>query len=194
MAGQRLAYVRVSSDGQSTSRQDQVIAEKNVDKIFTEKVSGRNISDRPQFQLMLEYAREFDEIFCADLSRWGRSMMDIRTTIMLLTKKGVTVTFIKENLTFSNKNDDTSNLLLGILSSLAEWERAVIKSRQMEGVKIAQERGVYKDRCGRKPKLSEEQIQEVIRRVNAGENRTSIAESMKVSRQTIYNLAPRRLA
>ena len=54
MAGQRLAYVRVSSDGQSTSRQDQVIAEKNVDKIFTEKVSGRNISDRPQFQLMLE--------------------------------------------------------------------------------------------------------------------------------------------
>ena len=190
MAGQRLAYVRVSSDGQSTSRQDQVIAEKNVDKIFTEKVSGRNISDRPQFQLMLEYARENDEIFCADLSRWGRSMMDIRTTIMLLTKKGVTVTFIKENLTFSNKNDDTSNLLLGILSSLAEWERAVIKSRQMEGVKIAQERGVYKDRCGRKPKLSEEQIQEVRKRVEAGEHRTSIAKSMKVSRQTIYNLAP----
>ena len=190
MAGQRLAYVRVSSDGQSTSRQDQVIAEKNVDKIFTEKVSGRNISDRPQFQLMLEYARENDEIFCADLSRWGRSMMDIRTTIMLLTKKGVTVTFIKENLTFSNKNDDTSNLLLGILSSLAEWERAVIKSRQMEGVKIAQERGVYKDRCGRKPKLSEEQMQEVRKRVEAGEHRTSIAKSMKVSRQTIYNLAP----
>ena len=192
MAGQKLAYVRVSSDGQSTSRQDQVIAEKNVDKIFTEKVSGRNISDRPQFQLMLEYARDQDIIYCADLSRWGRSMVDIRTTITYLTKKGVTIEFIKENLTFSNKNDDTSNLLLGILSSLSEWERAVIKSRQMEGVKIAQERGVYKDRCGRKPKLSEEQIQEVIRRVNAGENRTSIAESMKVSRQTIYNVAPSR--
>ena len=194
MAGQRLAYVRVSSDGQNTSRQDKVIAEKNVDKIFTEKVSGRNISDRPQFLLMLEYARDQDIIYCADLSRWGRSMVDIRTTITYLTKKGVTIEFIKENLTFSNKNDDTSNLLLGILSSLSEWERAVIKSRQMEGVKIAQERGVYKDRCGRKPKLSEEQIQEVIRRVNAGENRTSIAESMKVSRQTIYNVAPRRLA
>jgi DNA invertase Pin-like site-specific DNA recombinase len=193
MAGQRLAYVRVSSDGQNTSRQDQVIAEKNVDKIFTEKVSGRNISDRPQFLLMLEYARDQDIIYCADLSRWGRSMVDIRTTITYLTKKGVTIEFIKENLTFSNKNDDTSNLLLGILSSLSEWERAVIKSRQMEGVRIAQERGIYKERCGRKPKLTEEQIEEVIRRVNAGENRTSIAESMKVSRQTIYNVAPRRL-
>ena len=192
MAGQKLAYVRVSSDGQSTSRQDQVIAEKNVDKIFTEKVSGRNISDRPQFQAMLEYARDQDIIYCADLSRWGRSMVDIRTTITYLTKKGVTVEFIKENLTFSNKNDDTSNLLLGILSSLSEWERAVIKSRQMEGVKIAQERGVYKDRCGRKPKLSEEQIQEVIRRVNAGENRTEIAKDLRVSRQTIYNLVPSR--
>lgn len=190
MAGQRLAYVRVSSDGQNTSRQDQVIAEKNVDKIFTEKVSGRNISDRPQFQLMLEYARDQDIIYCADLSRWGRSLMDIKTSITFLTSKGVTVSFLKENLTFSGNDDPMSNLLLGILSSLSEWERAVIKSRQMEGVKIAQERGVYKERCGRKPKLTEEQILEVRQRVEAGEHRTNIAKSLGVSRQTIYNLVP----
>ena len=190
MAGQRLAYVRVSSDGQNTSRQDQVIAEKNVDKIFTEKVSGRNISDRPQFQLMLEYARDQDIIYCADLSRWGRSLIDIKTSITFLTSKGVTVSFLKENLTFSGNDDPMSNLLLGILSSLSEWERAVIKSRQMEGVKIAQERGVYKERCGRKPKLTEEQILEVRQRVEAGEHRTNIAKSLGVSRQTIYNLVP----
>ena len=190
MAGKKLAYVRVSSIGQSTSRQDQQIEELEVDKVFIEKVSGKNIADRPQFQLMLEYAREEDIIYCADLSRWGRSLIDIKTTVTSLTTNGVTVKFLKENLTFSNHNDDMNNLLLGILSSLAEWERAVIKSRQMEGVKIAQERGVYKDRCGRKPKLSEEQIQEVRKRVEGGEHRTSIAKSMKVSRQTIYNLAP----
>ena len=190
MAGKKLAYIRVSSESQSTSRQDQQIEELEVDKVFIEKVSGKNITDRPQFQLMLEYAREEDIIYCADLSRWGRSLIDIKTTVTSLTTNGVTVKFLKENLTFSNHNDDMSNLLLGILSSLAEWERAVIKSRQMEGVKIAQERGVYKDRCGRKPKLSEEQIQEVRKRVEGGEHRTSIAKSMKVSRQTIYNLAP----
>ena len=190
MAGKKLAYVRVSSIGQSTSRQDQQIEELEVDKVFIEKVSGKNIADRPQFQLMLEYAREEDIIYCADLSRWGRSLIDIKTTVTSLTTNGVTVKFLKENLTFSNHNDDMNNLLLGILSSLAEWERAVIKSRQMEGVQIAKERGVYKDRCGRKPKLSEEQIQEVRKRVEGGEHRTSIAKSMKVSRQTIYNLAP----
>ena len=112
----RIAYIRVSSIGQSTSRQDQQIEELNVDKIYREKISGKNIQDRPQFQLMLEYAREDDEIFCADLSRWGRSLIDIKTSITFLTSKGVTVKFLKENLTFSNdKLDPMSDLLLGIL-------------------------------------------------------------------------------
>ena len=185
----RIAYIRVSSEGQNTSRQDQQIEELKVDKVFMEKVSGKNIQDRPQFQMMLEYAREDDIIYCADLSRWGRSLIDIKTTVTSLTSKGVTVVFLKENLTFSNdKLDPMSDLLLGILSSLAEWERAVIKSRQMEGVKIAKEKGIYKERCGRKPKLSEEQIEEVKRRVEAGEKRADVALAYGVSRQTVYNL------
>jgi DNA invertase Pin-like site-specific DNA recombinase len=100
----------------------------------------------------------------------------------------VTVIFLKENLTFSGNDDPMSNLLLGILSSLSEWERAVIKSRQMEGVKIAQEKGIYKERCGRKPKLSEEQMNEVRRRVEAGEKRSDVAVAFGVSRQTVHNL------
>lgn len=188
MAGKKIAYIRVSSEGQNTSRQDLQIEELNVDKIFTEKVSGKNIQDRPQFQLMLEYAREDDQIYCADLSRWGRSLMDIKSSITSLTKRGVTVTFLKENLTFSGNDDPMSNLLLGILSSLSEWERAVIKSRQMEGVKIAQEKGIYKERCGRKPKLSEEQMNEVKDRLAAGETKADVARAFGVSRQTVYNL------
>ena len=185
----RIAYIRVSSIGQSTLRQDQQIEELNVDKVFSEKVSGKNIQDRPQFQLMMDYAREEDIIYCAELSRWGRSLIDIKTTVTALTSKGVTVKFLKENLTFTyNEEDPMSNLLLGILSSLAEWERAVIKSRQMEGVKIAQEKGIYKERCGRKPKLTEEQIKEVQRRVKAGEKRSDVAIAYGVSRQTVYNL------
>jgi DNA invertase Pin-like site-specific DNA recombinase len=188
MAGKKIAYIRVSSEGQNTSRQDQQIEELHVDKVFTEKVSGRNIQDRPQFQMMFDYAREDDIIYCADLSRWGRSLIDIKTTITDLTKRGVTVTFLKENLTFSGNDDPMSNLLLGILSSLSEWERAVIKSRQMEGVKIAQEKGIYKERCGRKPKLTEEQMKEVKRRVADGEKRSDVALAFGVSRQTVYNL------
>ena len=188
MAGKKIAYIRVSSEGQNTSRQDNQIEELSVDKVFTEKVSCKNIQDRPQFQMMLDYAREDDIIYCADLSRWGRSLIDIKTTITDLTKRGVTVTFLKENLTFSGNDDPMSNLLLGILSSLSEWERAVIKSRQMEGVKIAQEKGIYKERCGRKPKLTEEQIKEVQRRVADGEKRADVAVAFGVSRQTVYNL------
>ena len=185
----RIAYIRVSSIGQSTLRQDQQIEELCVDKVFTEKISGRNIQDRPQFRLMLDYAREDDHIYCADLTRWGRSLIDIKTTISDLTKRGVSVTFIKENLTFSGNDDDPmSNLLLGILSSLSEWERAVIKSRQMEGVKIAKEMGIYRERCGRKPKLTDKQIQEVKKKVSAGEARAAVAKEYGVSRQTVYIL------
>jgi DNA invertase Pin-like site-specific DNA recombinase len=188
MAGKKIAYIRVSSEGQNTSRQDQQIEELCVDKVFTEKVSGKNIQDRPQFQTMLEYAREDDHIYCSDLSRWGRSLLDIKSSLTDLTKRGVTVTFLKENLTFSGNDDPMSNLLLGILSSLSEWERAVIKSRQMEGVKIAQEKGIYKERCGRKPKLTEEQMKEVRKRVESGEKRSDVALAFGVSRQTVYNL------
>ena len=185
----RIAYIRVSSIGQSTSRQDQQIEELNVDKIFREKISGKNIQDRPQFQMMLEYAREDDVIYCADLSRWGRSLIDIKTTITALTSKGVTVKFLKENLTFTtNQEDPMSNLLLGILSSLSEWERAVIKSRQLEGVRIAQQNNVYKERCGRKPKLTTEQVQEVKKKVSAGEARAAVAKEYGVSRQTVFIL------
>ena len=182
----RIAYIRVSSIGQNTSRQDQQIEDLCVDKIFTEKVSGKNVQDRPQFQMMLEYAREDDIIYCADLSRWGRSLIDIKTTVTALTSKGVTVKFLKENLTFSGNDDPMSNLLLGILSSLSEWERAVIKSRQLEGVRIAQQNNVYKERCGRKPKLTTEQVQEVKKKVSAGEARAAVAKEYGVSRQTIY--------
>ncbi len=184
----RIAYIRVSSIGQNTSRQDQQIEGLCVDKIFTEKVSGKNVQDRPQFQMMLEYAREDDIIYCADLSRWGRSLIDIKTTVTALTSKGVTVKFLKENLTFSGNDDPMSNLLLGILSSLSEWERAVIKSRQMEGVRIAQQNNVYKERCGRKPKLTDEQIKEVKQRVEDGEARATVAKEYGVSRQTVYVL------
>jgi DNA invertase Pin-like site-specific DNA recombinase len=188
MAGKRIAYIRVSSEGQNTSRQDLQIEELNVDKIFSEKISGKNIQDRPQFLLMLDYAREDDIIYCGDLSRWGRSLLDIKSTVTSLTSKGVTVKFLKENLTFAGNDDPMSNLLLGILSSLSEWERAVIKSRQMEGVKIAKEKGIYKERCGRKPKLTEEQMIEVRQRLAAGETKAEISRAFGVSRQTVYNL------
>ena len=114
--------------------------------------------------------------------------MDIKSSITSLTKRGVTVTFLKENLTFSGNDDPMSNLLLGILSSLAEWERSVIKSRQMEGVRIAQQNNVYRERCGRKPKLTDEQIKEVKKKVSAGEARAAVAKEYGVSRQTVYVL------
>ena len=79
-----------------------------------------------------------------------------------------------------------ANLMLSILGAFAEFEREVIRGRQLEGIKLAQERGVYKERCGRKAALSAEQIEEVCQAVAAGEQKVVIALRYEVPRETLY--------
>ena len=77
-----------------------------------------------------------------------------------------------------------SDLLLNIMGSFAEFERALIKERQMEGIKIAKAQGAYK---GRKKALSKEQVEELKRRVENGEKKSHVAKEFGISRFTLYN-------
>ena len=100
-----------------------------------------------------------------------------------LTSRDVSIKFIKENLTFDNQVSPMSNLLLSVMGAFAEFERSLIKERQREGIELAKKRGVYK---GRRSSLSEEQMQTIIDRLGSGEAKTSIAKSLGISRETLY--------
>jgi DNA invertase Pin-like site-specific DNA recombinase len=118
------------------------------------------------------------------MDRLARNLDDLRRIVFDLTKKGVHVRFIKENLTFTGKDSPMSNLLLSLLGAVAEFERSMIRERQKEGIELAKKRGVYK---GRKPSLTKVQVAEIRKRVKAGEKKTALAAEFKVSRQTLYS-------
>jgi DNA invertase Pin-like site-specific DNA recombinase len=138
---------------------------------------------RPQLQAALEYLREGGLLLVHSMDRLARSVDDLRRIVLDLTKKGVHVKFVKENLTFTGEDSPMSNLLLSLLGAVAEFERSMIRERQREGIAIAKKAGVYK---GRKPSLTPAQVAEIRKRVVAGEKKARLAAEFRVSRQTLY--------
>ena len=180
--GQLVGYIRVSTEEQNTARQHEALAELNLDKTFVDKASGKD-TDRPQLQAALAHLREGDTFIIYSMDRLSRSLTDLITTVKGLTAKGVKVQFIKEALTFTGDNNPMANLLLGVMGSLAEWERAVIRERQLAGIAIAKSKGVYK---GRKQALNDHDQAELKSLAAAGVSKSDLARKFDVSRQTVY--------
>ena len=112
---------------------------KEVDRLFIDKASGKD-TKRPQLKAMLGFVREGDIVIVQSLDRLGRNLDDLRKIIKDLTGRGVKLQFIKENLTFSGEDSPMSNLLLSVMGAFAEFERSLIKERQMEGIAIAKKK------------------------------------------------------
>jgi DNA invertase Pin-like site-specific DNA recombinase len=171
----KIGYRRVSSESQNLDRQDFV-----CDKMFEEKVSGAK-RDRAALAEMIEFAREGDEVVVWSIDRLARDLRDLQDIISTLNDKGVSISFLKEKLTFAgDANDAFAKLQLQMMGAFAEFERNIIRSRQAEGIARAKERGVYK---GRKKTIDENRL----RKMKAeGHSVTEIAELVGVSRMTVY--------
>ena len=109
----------------------------------------------PELQACLEYVREGDELVVHWMDRLARSLPDLRHIVDELIARGITVTFVKEHLSFTNDDaDPCSVLMLSVMGAVAEFERSMMLERQREGIALAKRRGVYR---GRKPSLTPEQ-------------------------------------
>lgn len=186
MSGKRIGYIRVSSDDQNIDRQLEGV---QLDKTFVDKLSGKDVN-RPQLEAMIEYVREGDHVFVHSLDRLARNLMDLRKIVDTCTRKGATIEFIKERMTFSGDDSPMSILLLNVMGSFAEFERSLIRERQREGIAIAKKKGAYK---GRRPSLTPEQIEEAKKQLELGIPLARVARSLKVSRQTIYSFIKKSL-
>ena len=93
----KIGYIRVSTEHQETARQQEIMCSYQVDRIFSEKLSGAN-TDRPQLRAMLDYVREGDTLYIESISRLGRSTKDLLNIIDTLTDKGVTLISHKEKI------------------------------------------------------------------------------------------------
>jgi len=175
----KVGYVRVSSFDQNPERQLEGI---ELDRKFTDKASGKN-TKRPKLEEMIDYVREGDVLIVHSMDRLARNLDDLRMIVFKLTGKMVKVQFLKENLTFNGEDSPMSNLLLSMMGAFAEFERSIIRERQLEGIAIAKKKGVY---SGRKPSLSEEKIEEMNKLLESGEKKSEIARQLKISRETLY--------
>ena len=126
-----VGYRRVSSVDQNFDRQDLGA----VDKLFEEKLSGKNAKDRPALNAMLDWVREGDSVLVHSIDRLARDLRDLQAIIQTLNDKGVSITFRSENLTFSASSDDAfAKLQLQMMGAFAEFERNIIRKRQAEGI------------------------------------------------------------
>lgn len=91
--------------------------------------------------------------------------------------------FVKDKLVFTGEDSPMANLMLSVMGSFAEFERALIRERQREGIALAKQRGAYR---GRKRLLNSEQVAELKQRVMAGEQKALIAHNFRISRKTLY--------
>ncbi len=179
MNGQRIGYVRVSSFDQNPERQ---LEQVQVDKVFTDKASGKD-TQRLELDALLSFVREGDTVVVHSMDRLARNLDDLRRLVQMLTKRGVRIEFIKENLAFTGEDSPMANLMLSVMGAFAEFERALIRERQREGIALAKQRGAYR---GRKKALSPEQEAELRQRADAGEQKSALAREFGISRETLY--------
>lgn len=139
--------------------------------------------DRPQLDELRKYVREGDTVVVHSIDRLARSVVDLRKITEQLTRKGVTIEFVKERLVYTLSPSPFSQLTLDITAAFAEFERSIIRERQREGIAIAKAKGKYK---GRNRKLAPEVVDVVRSRVSAGEKKAVLAREFHVSRETIH--------
>ena len=179
MKGQRIGYVRVSTLEQNPERQLDGV---RVDRVFTDKASGKD-TKRPELERMLAFVREGDTVFVHSLDRLARNLDDLRRIVRGLTERGIRIEFVKESLTFTGEDSPMGNLMLSVMGAFAEFERALIRERQREGIALAKQRGAYR---GRKKSLNDGQVAELKLRIKAGEKKALVARDFGISRETLY--------
>ncbi len=178
MTGKRIGYIRVSTVDQNPDRQ---LCDMQLDKKFVDYASGSTIN-RPQLQALVEYVRDGDTVFVHSLDRLGRNTMDLLSIVESFIKKKVTIVFVKENLTFSGQENPMSQLIFVIMSAIAQFERSLIRERQMEGVRLAKLQGRY---AGRLSKLTSVMRETIIEKMSTRETLGSISRHLKISRASL---------
>ncbi len=188
----KVAYIRVSTEEQNTARQEEMMKSQGVEKIFMEKISGKN-TNRPQLKAMLDYVRGGDTVIVESYSRLARNTQDLLNIIDELnkkgqdeedeTKRGVKFISLKENIDTSTPQ---GQLMLTIFAGLAQFERECTLQRQKEGIAIAKAEGKYK---GRKPIAKPQNWDSVIERVDRGEiTKEQAKKELGLSHATFYRL------
>jgi DNA invertase Pin-like site-specific DNA recombinase len=180
VAGLRVGYVRVSTFAQTLDQQNQALMAAGVSKIFSDTMSGAR-DDRPGLAALLDYVRDGDTVVVWKLDRLGRNSLHILETVKDLTGRGVTLVSTSDGIDSSTA---AGRMMIGVLGSLAEYERELVKERTALKRAICLASGT---KFGRRKKVADPSHVATARRMkDDGHNARGIAKYLGVSRATLY--------
>jgi DNA invertase Pin-like site-specific DNA recombinase len=178
--GARIGYTRVSTVSQTLDQQNEALAAANVTKAFSDIMSGAR-DDRPGLAALMEYVREGDTVVVWKLDRLGRNTLHILETVKALTDWGVTLVSVTDGIDSSTA---AGRMMIGVLGSLAEYERELTKERTALKRAVSQANGT---KFGRPRRVADPAHIATARRMKAdGHTAKDIAKYLGVSRATFY--------
>jgi len=181
----KVGYARVSTDSQNLHRQIDALKSAGVEKLFTEKITGRK-SDRPELMKMLDLIREGDVVVISELTRLSRSTKDLFEIVDKIQAKGADIRSLKE--TWLDTTTPHGALMLTIFAGLSQFEADLTAQRTREGLAAARARG----RVGGRPKTSSEDISRALKMYDGGFSVDDVCRSCCISKSTLYNFIRER--
>lgn len=178
-------YIRVSSKDQNTIRQEVKAKEIGipVGNVFIEKVSGKNVTDRPVLTNMMTMLKSGDKLIVDSISRFARNTKDLIELVEQLNEKGVIFVSLKEAI---DTTTPTGIFMLTVFGAVAQLEREYIRQRQAEGIAIAVAQGKFK---GRKPVEYPKQWDKYYKMIKDGAmTNVEAMKLMDLKKTTFYKL------
>jgi DNA invertase Pin-like site-specific DNA recombinase len=172
-----VGYARVSSVGQSL--EVQLAKLQHCERLYQEKRSGTS-DQRPELRACLDFVREGDTLVVTKLDRLARSTLHLCQIAETLARKGVHLDVLDQAM---ETRSPTGRLLFHILGALAEFETALRKERQLEGIAHTKRRGVQ---FGQQPRLTPAQVAEVQQRRREGVLIKTLMQDYHLSKAAIY--------
>lgn len=197
----KIGYARVSDRGQNLARQLEALEAAGCEKIYTDKISGKNF-DRPEYLKMISSLTSDDVLIILSIDRLGRNYNEVTEEWRKITKgikadvKVLDMPLLDTTVGRTGDITDTfiADLVLQILSYVANLEREHIRERQREGVEIAKREGKFKN-CGRKKKEIDEKLFDEILELYKREeiSKAEFARRINISRPKLDNLLKEKL-
>ncbi|MBK8211679.1 MAG: recombinase family protein [Rhodospirillales bacterium] len=177
-------YARVSSIDQDLRIQNAALQAAGCEVIRAEKASGARRKGREELEVLLTFLRAGDPLVVTRVDRLARSMKELQDIVHELKAKGVALKATEQPV---DTGSAAGKAFLDMLGVFAEFESNLRRERQMEGIKAAKERGVYK---GRKPSIDAAEV----RRLHAEEKLgpAAIARRLGIGRASVYRVLGRQ--